>query len=82
LEAKKAGPPQVGQGRKPAEPGARCASLDGPAAVRQRLSKRSWLGCLVSERASFDRVQREVRRTLILLQFSENRGCTTKRTSC
>jgi WD40 repeat protein len=55
--------------------------LDGAAAVRQRLSKRSWLGWLVIERASFGRVQREVRRTLSLGQLSENEGCATKRTS-
>jgi len=32
----KAGPQDAGQGRKPAEPGARCASLDRYPAVRQR----------------------------------------------
>jgi hypothetical protein len=34
----RAGRPRAGQGRKPAEPGARSASLDGLAAARQRLA--------------------------------------------
>jgi len=35
----RAGPALAGQGRKPAEPGARSASLDGPAAVRHGRSE-------------------------------------------
>ena len=40
----RAGQPQAGQGCKPAKPVARSASLDGPGAVRQGLSRRSRLG--------------------------------------
>jgi hypothetical protein len=38
----KTGPPQVGQGRKPADPGARSASLDGPAAAAAQRRRWSW----------------------------------------
>jgi hypothetical protein len=43
IAAQEPGPVQAGQGRKPAAPVVHSASLDGPAAVRQRRAKRSWL---------------------------------------
>ena len=42
MVAQEPGPMQAGQGRKPATPVVHSASLDGPAAVRQRRAKRSW----------------------------------------
>jgi hypothetical protein len=67
-------PMQVGQGREPAEPGARNASLDGAATVRQRPARRRALWkCPL--RAMCGSV-------LILLGFSEFAHCGSKNARC
>jgi hypothetical protein len=48
----RAGPSERSQGRKPAEPVARSASLDGAPLVRQRPSMRSWPDTVRRTRAS------------------------------
>jgi hypothetical protein len=69
LEAKEPGPPEAGQGRKPAAPVARSASLDGPLVVRQLLSKRSWLRPALRSVSPKREVRTVPSRTLILNAF-------------
>lgn len=54
----RAGPSERSQGRKPAEPGARSASLDGVALVRQRSPMRSWRASIPSLRNTTLRCER------------------------
>jgi hypothetical protein len=69
LEAKEPGPPEAGQGRKPAAPVARSASLDGPLVVRQLLYKRSWLRPALRSVSPKREVRTVPSRTLILNAF-------------
>src|SRR6266567_7432605 len=66
----RAGLSAADQGRKPAEPVARSASLDGAPLVRQRPPMRSWPHILPSMRNKTLRCERMALGTLILNAFS------------
>ena len=68
--AVRAGPAERSQGRKPAEPVAHSASLDGAPLVRQRPPMRSWRDIITSTRDNTLRCDRWRSETLILKAFS------------